>query len=128
MSVAPGIKLTHNTWIDIGKDFGIVPFVLFIAVTAMHLFYLTVVVLRTSIERSKKYLLSVVIGGAIPLLAIEPVFTSDKTFVAYLFFVFGLVAQCYGSLKKAERMAITTKKSDAIQNAEEGATRFEVFV
>lgn len=98
--VSHNMKLAHNTWIDIGKDFGIIPFVLFLLFTAVHLYYFVKVLLCSKLERLIKLQLLVVMMTTLPVLMIEPVFTSDKTYFAYVMFYFGIIANLYYSQTK----------------------------
>ena len=91
--VAPGMKLAHNTWIDIGKDFGIFPFLLFFAVSALHLYYAIKIFFSSLIANFIKYQILIILCGLITMLMIEPIFTSDKTLFAYILFIFGFIAK-----------------------------------
>jgi len=98
--IAPGIRLAHNTWIDIGKDLGILPFILFLSITLLHIYYLLHIFFSKKIEILLKYQLIMISMGIFPIMMIEPVFTSDKTFFAYIFFYFGMLSKFYIELKK----------------------------
>ncbi len=93
--VAHGIRLAHNTWIDIGKDFGVIPFTLFVMICVLHLYYFIRILFSPSVNIFLKYQLLIILCGMIPILMIEPVFTSDKLYIAYLFFVFGFITHLY---------------------------------
>jgi len=93
--VGHNMRLAHNTWIDIGKDFGIIPFILFLVFTLLHLYYFVRIIFFPKIENLLKVLLVVVMVAVFPILMIEPVFTSDKTYFAYIIFYFGLVSNLY---------------------------------
>jgi hypothetical protein len=60
------MKLAHNTWIDIGKDFGIIPFVLFLLFAVVHLYYFIKVMLFSKLERLIKLQLLVVMMTTLP--------------------------------------------------------------
>jgi len=104
--IAPGIRLAHNTWIDIGKDFGIIPFVLFFIVTLLHLYYLVKIFFSNYVENLLKYQLLMIAIGVFAIMMIEPVFTSDKTFFAYIFFYFGVVCNVYLQLKNKQEISL----------------------
>ena len=93
--VSPGMKLAHNAWLDIGKDFGVIPFVLFILIAVLHLYYFAKIAIISSINNHIKFQILIILCGLITMLMIEPIFTSDKTFIAYLFFLFGFITQLY---------------------------------
>ena len=93
--LAPGIKLTHNVWLDMGKDLGILPFILFLLVTLVHIYYLIQIFFSGQIENLLKYQLVIIGMGIFPIMLIEPVFNSDKTFFAYIFFYFGILARTH---------------------------------
>ena len=93
--IAPHMKLAHNTWIDIGKDLGILPFVLFIILTLIHSYYLIRIFFAKNIESLLKNQLVVVGLSIFAIMMIEPIFNSDKTFFAYIFFYLGIVTNIY---------------------------------
>lgn len=93
--IAPGIKLTHNVWLDMGKDLGLLPFILFFIVTIVHIYYLIRIFFYKQIESLLKYELVVIGVGIFAIMLIEPVFNSDKTFFAYIFFYFGILGKYY---------------------------------
>lgn len=93
------LRLAHNTWIDIGKDFGVVPFLLFVSVSLWHLYLLARLLLSVYVEPLLKYLLIVLALSLFAIMMIEPVFNSDKTFFAYLFFYFGVIANIYRKIR-----------------------------
>jgi len=93
--VAPGMKLTHNVWLDMGKDLGILPFILFFMVTIVHSYYLIRILFSKHIENLLKYQLVILGMGIFAIMLIEPVFNSDKTFFAYIFFYFGILGRCH---------------------------------
>jgi len=55
ISVAQGMKLAHNTWIDIGKDYGIIPFVTFVLFCIMHVPYILKVLFSHSVSHFIKH-------------------------------------------------------------------------
>lgn len=93
--VAHHTKLAHNTWIDIGKDFGVLPFLLFLLLTLQYVYFLYKIVFFSGLDILIRILLVMVPLSIFPILMIEPVFTSDKTFIAYLFFHIGIVSKIY---------------------------------
>ena len=100
--IAPGKRLAHNTWIDMGKDLGIIPFTLFLFITLLHLYYLFYIFFSRRVESLLKYQLMVISMGIFPIMMIEPIFNSDKTFFAYIFFYFGILSKFYIDLKKKD--------------------------
>jgi len=104
--VAPGIKLTHNVWLDMGKDLGILPFILFFLVTILHIYYLVRIFFSGYIENLLKYQLVVIAMGIFAIMLIEPIFNSDKTFFAYIFFYFGVVSNVYVQLKNKQETSL----------------------
>jgi len=103
IQIAPGIHLAHNTCIDIGKAFGILPFIIVVFIMVLHQYYLLSISLSSRIEKMLKYQLILLSLGVFPVMMIEPVFNSDKTFFAYLFFLLGIMANLYLSLRKAKK-------------------------
>ena len=85
------MKLAHNTWIDIGKDFGIVPFFTFLIFSLMHIPYLIRIVLSRHISHFLKHQMIIIAVSLFAIMMVEPVFTSDKTFFAYGIFFLGFV-------------------------------------
>lgn len=85
------MKLAHNTWIDIGKDFGIIPFVLFLIFSLMHIPYLMRIAFSRHISHFLKHQIMIIAVSLFAIMMIEPVFTSDKTFFAYGVFFLGFV-------------------------------------
>jgi len=90
-----GMRLAHNTWIDIGKDLGIIPFTFFIIISSLHIYYLIQIILSRDVEALLKYQLIIISIGVFAIMMIEPVFTSDKTFFAYIFFYFGILGRVH---------------------------------
>ena len=93
--IAKNMRLAHNTWIDIGKDFGILPFILFIMLTLLHIYYLLKITFSQHVEDILKYQVLIIGMGIFAIMMIEPVFTSDRTFFAYIFFYFGFLKKLY---------------------------------
>lgn len=98
--VAHDRKLTHNTWIDIGKDFGVIPFTAFILFFLKHISYLVRMLLSYNITVFLKHQLLIIFIGLVAILMVEPVFTSDKTFFAYVVFFLGYLKQLYTQTTK----------------------------
>ena len=98
--LAPGIKLTHNVWLDMGKDLGIIPFTLLLIITLLHLYYLIRIFFSKQIEYLLKYQLVILAIGLFAIMMIEPVFNSDKTFFAYIFFYFGILGKLHVEITK----------------------------
>jgi len=89
--VAPHMKLAHNTWIDIGKDFGLIPFFAFLLFCLMHIPYVVRVILSANISNFVKHQIVIMSIAFFAIMMIEPVFTSDKTFFAYIIFFLGIL-------------------------------------
>ena len=100
--IAPHIRLAHNTWIDMGKDLGVIPFILFLFITLLHIYYLFYIFFSKRVELLLKYQLILISIGIFPIMMIEPIFNSDKTFFAYIFFYFGILSKFYIDLKKKD--------------------------
>ena len=100
--VAPGMKLTHNVWLDMGKDLGILPFILLLMLTMVHGYYLIRIFFSKHIENILKYQLLMLGMGIFAIMLIEPVFNSDKTFFAYIFFYLGILARVYSDMIKVK--------------------------
>ncbi len=98
--VGHDMKLAHNTWIDIGKDFGIIPFVSAVFFFLIHLFHLLYIVLNRTVDSLIKHMFVVFFISFFAILMIEPVFTSDKTFFFYIIFYLGLLKN-YATLLQA---------------------------
>ena len=89
--LAHNMKMAHNTWIDIGKDFGVVPFLSFLLVSMLALYYAARLLFMSSLQCLNRQLIVLVMVAIFAIMMIEPVFTSDKTFFAYISFFFGLL-------------------------------------
>jgi hypothetical protein len=89
--VGHNMHLAHNTWIDIGKDFGLIPFILSIVLFGMYFGKLFQIMGSQRVDRILKDLLAIIFLCFFVILMIEPVFTSDKTFIFYLMFYFGFL-------------------------------------
>ncbi len=89
--VAKGMKLAHNTWIDIGKDFGVIPFIFSITWFLMQIYYIIILIKLKNIELYIKEMVIIFSVAIFAILSIEPVFTSDKIFFAFVVFFFGIV-------------------------------------
>ena len=96
------MKLAHNTWIDIGKDFGIIPFVAFIIFFLIHMLYIIRVFLSKTINSLTKHLFVVIFVCFFAIMMIEPVFTSDKTFFFYIIFYLGFLKNYSDCIKSHE--------------------------
>jgi len=92
-------KLAHNTWIDIGKDFGIIPFIAAIVFFLVHLFYLIRITLNKTLDNFIKHIFVIFFISFIAIMMIEPVFTSDKTFFFYIIFYLGSLKGCADSFE-----------------------------
>ena len=84
-------KLAHNTWIDIGKDFGIIPFIVFILLSFTFLYRLSHLLLFKNISLLTKHMIVIVTASLFIIFMIEPIFNSDKTFFIYYIYLFGLL-------------------------------------
>jgi len=85
-------KLAHNVWIDMGKDYGIVPFIILIlfSATIVYRFFSFLFFSKADIVlKHLVFLMGVVIFS---IFMIEPVFNSDKTFFIYAMYFFGIVS------------------------------------
>jgi hypothetical protein len=91
--VAHNMKLAHNTWIDIGKDFGVIPFFAFVVFSFIHARYLLGILLYSKVSIFMKHLLLLMSLSFFVIMMVEPVFTSDKTFFAYMVFFSALLKQ-----------------------------------
>jgi len=98
--VAHDRKLAHNTWIDIGKDFGVIPFITIVLFFLMHIPYLIRILSSHNISIFIKHQFLIIFIGIIAILMVEPVFTSDKTFFAYTVFFLGYLKQLYTQTKQ----------------------------
>ena len=101
--VAQDMKLAHNTWIDIGKDFGIIPFVAAIVFFLVHLFHLIRIMLNKTLDSFIKHIFVIFFMCFFAILMIEPVFTSDKTFFFYIIFYLGLLKNYATLLQNNEK-------------------------
>ena len=84
-------KLAHNVWIDMGKDYGIIPFIiliLFSASLAYRFFSFLFFSKADIVLKHLVFLMGVVIFS---IFMIEPVFNSDKTFFIYAMYFFGII-------------------------------------
>ncbi len=98
--VAPGMKLVHNTFIDIGKDYGIIPFLFVILFFLMHIPYFVRIVLSRHASIFVKHLIILLSIGLLTILTIEPVFNSDRVFFAYSIFFAAFLRRYFLSLEK----------------------------
>jgi O-antigen ligase len=105
--VGRDMKLAHNTFIDIGKDFGILPFLSVVALLGWHLPKFTVLLKSRSVPSPVK---AVTVTFAVALgtmLMIEPVFTSDKIYFSYAMFVLGIIGAMGTSAAKQKHPIVT---------------------
>jgi len=84
-------KLAHNTWIGIGKDLGIVPFVLFLCLSFVFIYHIIRILLNKTISVFVKHIIMITSMVLFTILMIESVFNSDKTFFTYTLFLLGVV-------------------------------------
>ena len=92
----------HNTWIDIGKDFGVLPFALFLYISLLHLYYFIKILFDKSLSKLIKYQVFILMCSVCAVLMLEPVFSTIKTFFIYLFFIFGFIARLYHARRKID--------------------------
>ena len=100
--LAHDTKLAHNTWIDIGKDFGVIPFTAIVLFFLIHIPYLIRMLLSQNITIFLKHQFLIIFFALLAILMIEPVFTSDKTFFAYVIFFLGYIKQMYTQTVKTK--------------------------
>ena len=100
--LARNMKMAHNTWIDIGKDFGVIPFFIFVVLTLYSFYILVHTILAKKISPFFKHLIFLIAISFYAIMMIEPVFTSDKTFFAYIVFFFGLLNKIYFDTRKKD--------------------------
>ena len=93
MNFIPGkwSKLAHNTWIDIGKEFGILAFVSSIIFYLMHIRYLARILMNKSISIFMKNIILIIVFGLFLQMMIEPVFHSEKVYFFYSIFFLGFL-------------------------------------
>jgi hypothetical protein len=84
-------KLAHNLWIDIGKDFGIIPFIILILLSLAFGYRLLHFLFLTKASIFIKYLTALISLSILTIFMLEPVFNSDKTFFVYVLYFFGLL-------------------------------------
>ena len=89
--VGKNMRLAHNMWIDIGKDFGVIPFLLFVLFCLFHLISFIRFLFFKRYKGVVKHLIIVICVSLLMIWMIEPVFTSDKTFLVYGIFVLALM-------------------------------------
>lgn len=104
--VGHNMKLAHNTWIDIGKDFGVIPFIASIIFFVVHIPYLLYVFLSKKDKGFISYIFVVMFICIIAIMMIEPVFTSDKTFFFYIIFYFGFLKNYADCIRSSENKNI----------------------
>ena len=90
--LAHNMKMAHNTWIDIGKDFGVIPFLAFLLLSLYFLYQSLLFLLSRHTSPFLKQMIFLMTVSIFAIMMLEPVFTSDKTFIAYIFFFFGVIA------------------------------------
>jgi hypothetical protein len=95
--VGHNMRLAHNTWIDIGKDFGLIPFILSIILFGVHSVKLFQIISNRNVDRIYKDIFIIIFLCFFVIMMIEPVFTSDKTFIFYLMFYFGFLNRFHQS-------------------------------
>jgi hypothetical protein len=88
--ITPKMYLAHNTWIDIGKYFGIIPFLLSIFFFFIHIGYWWQLNFSSTISTETKHMFNSLLFIAFAQLMIEPVFISDKIFFAYVIYLLGI--------------------------------------
>ena len=87
--ISSGMKLAHNTWIDIGKDLGVIPFILFVLLLGVFVYYIVRILFNKEISIFIKHTVMILSITLFTILMIEPVFNSDKTFFSYSMFLLG---------------------------------------
>jgi len=68
----------------------------------VHGYYLIRIFFSKHIENILKYQLLMLGMGIFAIMLIEPVFNSDKTFFAYIFFYLGILAKVYSDMIKVK--------------------------
>jgi len=84
-------KLAHNTWIGIGKDLGIIPFILFVCLSFVFIYHIIRILLNKTMSVFVKHTVMIISIVLFTILMIESVLNSDKTFFTYIFFLLGAV-------------------------------------
>jgi len=84
-------KLAHNTWIGIGKDLGIIPFILFVCLSFVFIYHIIRILLNKTISVFVKHIVMIISIVLFTILMIESVLNSDKTFFTYILFLLGVV-------------------------------------
>ena len=84
-------NLAHNTWIDIGKDLGLIPFILFLLLSLVFIYHVVRILFNKTINIFIKHTIMIISITLFTILMIEPVLNSDKTFFTYTMFLFGVV-------------------------------------
>jgi len=84
-------KLAHNTWIDMGKDLGVIPFIFFLLLSLVFIYNIIRILFDKKINIFIKHTVMIISITLFTILMIEPVFNSDKTFFTYIMFLLGVV-------------------------------------
>ncbi len=97
-------KLAHNTWIDIGKDLGIIPFIFFLLLSLVFIYHVLCISFNKTINIFIKHTIVIISITLFTILMIEPVFNSDKTFFSYTMFFLGVVITVNNKYKTVENV------------------------
>ncbi len=78
--------LAHNTWINIGKSYGVLAFVTFIAFFTMHIRYLIRIMHNKKISTFMKNIIAILSFVLFANMMVESTFNVDKSYFFYVIF------------------------------------------
>ncbi len=81
----------HNTWIDIGKSYGILAFVSSIIFFLYHLKYFFFIIVNEKISLFMKNLILIITLGLFANMMVEPIFHTSKSYFFYIIFFMGFL-------------------------------------
>jgi len=95
-------KLAHNTWIDVGKDLGVIPFIFFILLSGVFVYHILHMLFNKEISIFIKQTVMIASITLFTILMIEPIFNSDKTFFSYTMFLLGTLITLNNTAKEKQ--------------------------
>ena len=84
-------KLAHNLWIDIGKDFGVIPFITLMLLSLAFCYRLFHFLFFRKTDIFIKHLVVLISLVIFIVFMLEPVYNSDKTFFIYFMYFLGIL-------------------------------------
>lgn len=105
----------HNAWIDIGKRFGIFPFILMILFWIMHIRYFAKIILNQKVSNFMKSLILVIAFALFADWMIEPLPLTHKSLFFYTIFFMGFL-KYYADLSSEDIQKADPNAKSTTQN------------